>query len=55
MNNFQNEEAKVIVIFLVRSNDERKYKFLKTLNRINMLMNRARYKMYIIDNSDISN
>ncbi|MCJ1286467.1 hypothetical protein MMC26_005812 [Xylographa opegraphella] len=43
VDNFQGEEAKVIVISLVRSNDERKCGFLKTSNRINVLLSRARH------------
>jgi len=39
---------------LVRSNDERKCGFLKTSNRINVLLSRARHGMYIIGNSDTS-
>ena len=54
VDNFQGEEAKVIVVSLVRSNDERKCGFLKTSNRINVLLSRARYGMYIIGNSDTS-
>ena len=52
VDNFQGEEAKVIVISLVRSNDERKCGFLKTSNRINVLLSRARHEMYIIGNTD---
>jgi len=51
VDNFQREEVKVIVISLVRSNDERKCGFLKTSNRINVLLSRARHDMYIIDNA----
>ncbi|KAF7893598.1 uncharacterized protein EAF02_001136 [Botrytis sinoallii] len=54
VDNFQGEEAKVIVISLVRSNDERKCGFLKTSNRINVLLSRARHGMFIIGNSDTS-
>lgn len=54
VDNFQGEEAKVIVVSLVRSNDERKCGFLKTSNRINVLLSRARHGMYIIGNSDTS-
>jgi hypothetical protein len=53
VDNFQGEEAKVIVVSLVRSNDKRKCGFLKTSNRINVL-SRARHGMYIIGNSDTS-
>lgn len=52
VDNFQGEEAKVIVISLVRSNDERKCGFLKTSNRINVLLSRARHGMYIIGNKN---
>jgi len=51
VDNFQRKEAKVIVISLVRSNDERKCEFLKISNRINVLLSRARHDMYIIDNA----
>lgn len=52
VDNFQGEEAKVIIISLVRSNDERKCGFLKTSNRINVLLSRARDGMYIIGNTN---
>jgi superfamily I DNA and/or RNA helicase len=48
VDNFKGEEVKVVVISLVRSNDERKCEFLKTSNRINVLLSRARHEMYII-------
>ena len=51
VDNFQGEEAKVIIISLVRSNDQRRCGFLKTSNRINVLLSRARHGMYIIGNS----
>ncbi|KAI6888727.1 hypothetical protein KC360_g2631 [Hortaea werneckii] len=52
VDNFQGEEAKVVIINLVRSNKERKPGFLKTPNRINVLLSRAQHGMYIIGNSD---
>lgn len=52
VDNFQGEEAKVIVVSLVRCNNERKCGFLKTSNRINVLLSRAKHGMYIIGNSD---
>ena len=52
VDNFQGEEAKVVIISLVRSNKERKPGFLKTPNRINVLLSRAQHGMYIIGNSD---
>ncbi len=51
VDNFQGEEAKIIIISLVRSNDERKCGFLKTSNRINVLLSRARHGMYVIGNA----
>ena len=51
VDNFQGEEAKVVIISLVRSNDERKCGFLKTSNRINVLLSRARHGMYVIGNA----
>ncbi|KAJ2898170.1 P-loop containing nucleoside triphosphate hydrolase protein [Zalerion maritima] len=52
VDNFQGEEAKVVVISLVRSNDQRKCGFLRTSNRINVLLSRAQHGMYVIGNSD---
>lgn len=50
VDNFQGDEAKVIVVSLVRCNKERKCGFLRTSNRINVLLSRARHGMYIIGN-----
>jgi hypothetical protein len=52
IDNFQGEEAKVIIVSLVRSNPERKVGFLKTRNRINVLLSRAQHGMYLIGNTD---
>lgn len=52
VDNFQGEEAKIIIISLVRSNKNRKVGFLKTTNRINVLLSRAQHGMYLIGNSD---
>lgn len=52
VDNFQGEEAKVIVISLVRSNPESNCGFLRTSNRINVLLSRAKHGMYIIGNAD---
>jgi AAA domain len=54
VDNFQGEESDVIVISLVRSNPQRKCGFLKTSNRINVLLSRARHGMYIIGNAATS-
>ncbi|KAI1080320.1 P-loop containing nucleoside triphosphate hydrolase protein [Whalleya microplaca] len=52
VDNFQGEEASVVVISLVRSNPERQCGFLKTTNRINVLLSRAKHGMYIFGNSN---
>ncbi|PLB42026.1 putative NF-X1 finger and helicase domain protein [Aspergillus candidus] len=54
IDNFQGEEAKVVVISLVRSNNQNQCGFLRTPNRINVLLSRARHGMYIIGNSETS-
>ena len=52
VDNFQGEEAKIVIISLVRSNKERKIGFLKTTNRINVLLSRAQHGMYLIGNAE---
>ncbi|CAK7236767.1 hypothetical protein SBRCBS47491_009749 [Sporothrix bragantina] len=52
VDNFQGEEAKVVVVSLVRSNEQRRCGFLRTSNRINVLLSRAKHGMYILGNSD---
>lgn len=52
VDNFQGEEAKVIIVSLVRSNNEKRVGFLRTTNRINVLLSRAQHGMYLIGNSD---
>ena len=52
VDNFQGEEAKVVIISLVRSNKARKIGFLKTDNRVNVLLSRAQHGMYLIGNTD---
>ncbi|SLM41380.1 Zinc finger, NF-X1-type [Lasallia pustulata] len=54
VDNFQGEEAEVVIVSLVRSNGEKKCGFLRTSNRINVLLSRARHGMYIIGNSETS-
>lgn len=48
---FQGEEAKVVIISMVRSNENKICGFLGTTNRINVLLSRAMHGMYIIGNS----
>ncbi|PWW74664.1 hypothetical protein C7212DRAFT_358855 [Tuber magnatum] len=55
VDNFQGEEAKVVVISLVRSNDANKCGFLGTSNRINVLLSRAQHGMYIFGNAATCN
>ncbi|KAJ9315563.1 hypothetical protein DTO271D3_4136 [Paecilomyces variotii] len=43
VDNFQGEEAKVVVITLVRSNPQNRCGFLRTSNRINVLLSRAQH------------
>ncbi|KAF2691044.1 hypothetical protein K458DRAFT_355487 [Lentithecium fluviatile CBS 122367] len=52
VDNFQGEEAKIVIVSLVRSNDNRKVGFLKTTNRINVLLSRAQHGMFLIGNTD---
>ncbi|PSR85568.1 hypothetical protein BD289DRAFT_467327 [Coniella lustricola] len=52
VDNFQGEEAKVVIVSLVRSNAAGKVGFLKTKNRINVLLSRAQHGMYLIGNAD---
>jgi superfamily I DNA and/or RNA helicase len=52
VDNFQGEEAKVVIISLVRSNIMKSVGFLKTINRINVLLSRAKHGMYLIGNAD---
>jgi superfamily I DNA and/or RNA helicase len=49
---FQGQERDVIVISLVRSNDEGQIGFLRDLRRMNVAMTRARMKLIIIGNRD---
>jgi hypothetical protein len=50
VDNFQGEEAKVIIVSLVRSNKDRKVGFLRTSNRVNVLLSRAQHGLYLIGN-----
>ena len=52
IDNFQGEEAKIIIISLVRSNKPRQVGFLRTTNRINVFLSRAQNGMYLVGNAD---
>ncbi|KKZ67786.1 hypothetical protein EMCG_06552 [[Emmonsia] crescens] len=51
IDNFQGEEAKIVILTTVRSNPECRPGFLKTINRINVACSRARDGFYIIGNT----
>ncbi|KAJ4249160.1 hypothetical protein NW762_012495 [Fusarium torreyae] len=55
VDNFQGEEAKVIVISLVRSNSQGDCGFLKTSNRINVLLSRAKHASAAAGTSRLAN
>jgi hypothetical protein len=52
VDNFQGEEATIVLLSLVRSNADNQPGFLRTTNRINVLLSRAKHGMYIIGNSN---
>lgn len=52
VDNFQGEEASVVIVSLVRSNAHGKCGFLGEENRVNVLLSRAKHGMIIIGNSD---
>ncbi|KAK9802792.1 hypothetical protein WJX73_006176 [Symbiochloris irregularis] len=52
VDNFQGEEAKVVIVSLVRSNKEHKAGFLNTSNRINVLLSRAMHGMILVGNRE---
>lgn len=51
IDNFQGEEATVVIISLVRSNSDNNVGFVKSRNRTNVLLSRAKHGMYIIGNA----
>ncbi|PKC57922.1 hypothetical protein RhiirA1_541364 [Rhizophagus irregularis] len=56
VDNFQGEEANIVIISLVRNYSGKKYSsigFLKSKNRSNVLLSRAREGMYLIGNADL--
>ncbi|XP_034246908.1 NFX1-type zinc finger-containing protein 1-like [Thrips palmi] len=50
VDNFQGEESDIILLSLVRSNEEDNVGFLKTENRVCVALSRARHGLYIIGN-----
>lgn len=53
IDNFQGEEAKIVILSTVRSNVDEKVGFLKTPNRINVACSRAKHGFYIIGNASL--
>lgn len=53
IDNFQGEEAKIVILSTVRSNAKKRVGFLKTPNRINVSCSRARDGFYIIGNATL--
>jgi hypothetical protein len=54
IDNYQGEESKYVIISLVRSTSPKKsIGFLKTSNRINVLLSRAKHGMYMIGNDSL--
>ena len=52
MDNFQGEESNIILLSLVRSNEEGKVGFLSTENRVCVALSRAKFGLYIAGNMD---
>jgi hypothetical protein len=52
VDNFQGEEAKFVIVSLVRRNPNNNLGLLRTPNRINVLLSRAQHSMYIFGNMD---
>ena len=50
IDNYQGEEAEIIIVSLVRSNKDRDIGFLSAVERVNVMLTRARLGMYIIGN-----
>jgi superfamily I DNA and/or RNA helicase len=51
IDNFQGEEAKIIIVSLVRSNSQGNIGFMKVPERVNVLMSRARDGLFMIGNA----
>ncbi|KAL8827936.1 MAG: hypothetical protein Q9191_002882 [Dirinaria sp. TL-2023a] len=53
IDNFQGEEAKIVILSLVRSNIDDRVGFLKSFNRINVACSRAKHGLYIVGNASL--
>jgi superfamily I DNA and/or RNA helicase len=52
VDNYQGEENDIILLSLVRSNEEKHIGFLKTENRVCVAMSRAKHALYIVGNME---
>lgn len=52
VDNFQGEECDIILLSLVRSNEDGKIGFLKERNRVNVALSRAKRGLYCVGNFD---
>ena len=50
VDNYQGEENGIVIVSLVRSNNERRIGFLATPNRVNVALTRARDGLYVLGN-----
>ena len=47
VDNFQGEEADIVIVSTVRCNKSRKIGFMISSNRVNVMMSRARHGLYV--------
>lgn len=52
VDNFQGEEAEIVLVSTVRCNDRGSVGFLKFRNRVNVMLTRAKHGMYIIGSAE---
>lgn len=52
VDNFQGEEAEIVLVSTVRCNDRGSVGFLKSRNRVNVMLTRAKHGLYIIGSAE---
>ena len=52
VDNFQGEEADVVIVSLVRSNRDNKIGFMNEARRVNVLLSRARHGLVLVGNDE---
>ncbi|KAL3153759.1 hypothetical protein ABBQ32_013348 [Trebouxia sp. C0010 RCD-2024] len=52
VDNFQGEESTIVILSLVRNNKDGSIGFLKTSNRVNVMLSRAKHGMYILGHAE---